>query len=342
MTTAPVQSITEELLAELEQKARDCTFCGEWYTAENIACFPDQVYDAGYVIAANPGTVLALIDAIRQQREELERLRAAPVGVPDEHEAFESYAKDAGLCIKFGYTNYLYADTAAAFSAWRHRAMLAAAPAAPVALEPVAWACTAYKQGVTEQRSLWHGEQGADVWMAHLVGRGCEVTKTPLYAAPPAAEQPTCLTCSGHGLVGGFVSAESGYDAEDCPDCQAEQPDHSGEVTDMVRCACGDAYPAGSYGAGFIDGSGMCENCDAAIPACDIEPAAEQTDTVKVPRELLRELIDAAIAEWTDTRAHEFSQDRTECQCCIYLDGLHAEGCAVAAAIGLLGKEGEA
>lgn len=90
---------------------------------------------------------------------------------------------------------WMSADTEPAI-AWRdgwdacRAAMLAAAPAAPVALEPVAWACTAYKQGVTEQRSLWHGEQGADVWMAHLVGRGCEVTKTPLYAAPPAAEPP--------------------------------------------------------------------------------------------------------------------------------------------------------
>lgn len=44
---------------------------------------------------------------------------------------------------------------------------------------------------------------------------------------------------------------------------------------DPTRCACGDAYPATSYGAGFIDGSGMCPNCDAAIPAKDIHtPAA--------------------------------------------------------------------
>lgn len=44
---------------------------------------------------------------------------------------------------------------------------------------------------------------------------------------------------------------------------------------DLTHCACGDAYPATSYGAGFIDGSGMCPNCDAAIPAKDIHaPAA--------------------------------------------------------------------
>lgn len=30
-----------------------------------------------------------------------------------------------------------------------------------------------------------------------------------------------------------------------------------------VRCMCGDEYPHDSYGAGFIAGSGMCENCRA-------------------------------------------------------------------------------
>lgn len=30
-------------------------------------------------------------------------------------------------------------------------------------------------------------------------------------------------------------------------------------------CACGDIYPANSYGAGFMDGNnGVCENCDMA------------------------------------------------------------------------------
>lgn len=68
----------------------------------------------------------------------------------------------------------------------------------------------------------------------------------------------------------------------------AEQPSHSAVAADMVWCACGDGYPALSYGAGFISGSGMCENCDAALPAKDM--AAEHPDTVTVPRELLEEL----------------------------------------------------
>lgn len=40
------------------------------------------------------------------------------------------------------------------------------------------------------------------------------------------------------------------------------------------QCACGDEYPANSYGAGFIAGSGMCQVCDAAIPAVDLPSAA--------------------------------------------------------------------
>ncbi len=43
----------------------------------------------------------------------------------------------------------------------------------------------------------------------------------------------------------------------------------SNELTD-VRCPCGTEFPADSYDAGFIAGSGMCQNCDAALPPKDI------------------------------------------------------------------------
>lgn len=34
----------------------------------------------------------------------------------------------------------------------------------------------------------------------------------------------------------------------------------------VVWCACGDGYPANSYGAGFMDANdGVCANCDAAM-----------------------------------------------------------------------------
>ncbi|MBH3791169.1 hypothetical protein I5L97_27835 [Pseudomonas aeruginosa] len=41
------------------------------------------------------------------------------------------------------------------------------------------------------------------------------------------------------------------------------------ELTD-VRCSCGAEFQADSYDAGFIAGSGMCQNCDAALPPKDI------------------------------------------------------------------------
>ncbi|HBP4578256.1 TPA: hypothetical protein ACXNR9_006003 [Pseudomonas aeruginosa] len=49
----------------------------------------------------------------------------------------------------------------------------------------------------------------------------------------------------------------------------------SNELTD-VRCHCGAEFPADSYDAGFIAGSGMCQNCDAAMPPKDIPALAEQ------------------------------------------------------------------
>ncbi len=114
-------------------------------------------------------------------------------------------------------------------------------------------------------------------------------------AESPAAEQPACPGCNGHGLVGGFVSAESGYDAEECPFC------------------CGD---------GFIHGT----ECGAC---------AEQPDTVAVPRDVLRELADTAIAEWHDPSENEAAQDRNECLCCGAEDGHNAD-CSVAIALRLL------
>ena len=50
------------------------------------------------------------------------------------------------------------------------------------------------------------------------------------------------------------------------------------ELTD-VRCPCGDEFPADSYDAGFIAGSGMCQNCDAAMPPKDIPAPVEQAES---------------------------------------------------------------
>lgn len=62
-----------------------------------------------------------------------------------------------------------------------------------------------------------------------------------------------------------------------CPECgTGMQVDPSAKPSkaqpspapELVHCACGDAFPVNSYGAGFMDANnGVCQNCDAANSA---------------------------------------------------------------------------
>lgn len=54
------------------------------------------------------------------------------------------------------------------------------------------------------------------------------------------------------------------------------------QVSVPVACSCGMEYPANSYSAGFISGSGMCEVCDAAMPPKDIPQQASVPDGWKL------------------------------------------------------------
>jgi len=46
---------------------------------------------------------------------------------------------------------------------------------------------------------------------------------------------------------------------------------------EIIWCACGDGYPANSYGAGFMDANGgVCENCDAANGGFELRKDAER------------------------------------------------------------------
>ncbi|MBV2131997.1 ead/Ea22-like family protein [Pseudomonas sp. MAP12] len=100
MTTAPVMSITDEQLAELERKAQAAT-PGPWSTwgdafiapvrknddgSGSVECARTvaEVYGSGtsadwkFIAAANPATVLAMIATIRQQRSLLVEISEAP------------------------------------------------------------------------------------------------------------------------------------------------------------------------------------------------------------------------------------------------------------------------
>ena len=51
-----------------------------------------------------------------------------------------------------------------------------------------------------------------------------------MHAVPPRS--PKCTTCDGHGLIGGFVNAESGYDSQPCPDCSPRPSDSAPNLLD--------------------------------------------------------------------------------------------------------------
>ena len=180
-----------------------------------------------------------------------------------------------------------------------------ASPAAPVAVqEPV------QIHHEPHNRAMWHENcpgrrfsspmkpRSDGSWECVVCGAVGRVT------APPAAEQPDMLELlrSAWRLIPGSEDMCESQQAEHAAwhvavsallseqPTAADQPDQSGDSSDMVWCACGDGYQAASYDAGFIHGSGMCQNCDAAIPARDIQP-----DTVAVPRELLEELRDLTL-----------------------------------------------
>lgn len=114
-----------------------------------------------------------------------------------------------------------------------------------------------------------------------------ELLANLLAATTVKAEQVQCEVCHGQGEV------YSGHDQhfhyfdfqppepimEVCPECGGEEAPSlpaagSADLT-AVRCqCCATEYPHDSYDAGFIAGSGMCQVCDAAIPAVDLPSAA--------------------------------------------------------------------
>lgn len=70
MTTSPVVSVIDELVAELEALASECGQHGaNWYEPHHMEAFPEYACDQYFVVAASPATILALI----AERAELKR-----------------------------------------------------------------------------------------------------------------------------------------------------------------------------------------------------------------------------------------------------------------------------
>ena len=70
MSNALAVSVTDELVAELEALAGECGQHGaNWYEPHHMEAFPEYACDQGFVIAASPATILALL----AERAELKR-----------------------------------------------------------------------------------------------------------------------------------------------------------------------------------------------------------------------------------------------------------------------------
>lgn len=59
-----------------------------------------------------------------------------------------------------------------------------------------------------------------------------ELTALRRLAQQPAdqRQEGECGTCNGHGMIGGFVSADSGYESAPCPDCASPPPEAASPV----------------------------------------------------------------------------------------------------------------
>ena len=66
----------------------------------------------------------------------------------------------------------------------------------------------------------------------------------------------------------GFIETEAHNACLDEVARLNSSPVSAGDVLTSSECACGDQYPANSYGAGFMAANnGVCENCDASAPS---------------------------------------------------------------------------
>jgi hypothetical protein len=89
--------------------------------------------------------------------------------------------------------------------------------AQPAQSEQVAWMWQHDETGRTGFVDPWQVENGWQKLNPRLK------LIRPLYTPPqPSAE--VCKTCNGNGMIGGFVSADSGYQDDPCPDCTTPQP----------------------------------------------------------------------------------------------------------------------
>lgn len=81
MSTAPVMSITDELIAELEAATMAAEGSGEsWYTADSVSRFPMFAADKAIVVLASPAVIRALLTERAGLKRDAEQRQWVPVG----------------------------------------------------------------------------------------------------------------------------------------------------------------------------------------------------------------------------------------------------------------------
>lgn len=164
-------------------------------------------------------------------------------------------------------------------SFWRGwQAAIAAAPSAPVAQEPVAQEPVAWQDPdnldrICSARTMLEAKRTGGATLSAL-----KPLTRALYAAPPAAEQPECGCCGKTGPCD--------------PDCDcAEQP--TGTTSDQYRAELYDEVWGKARSMGY-------GNVTDALAELERLKAAEQPDTVAVPRELLDSAAGSCANGWVD------------------------------------------
>lgn len=86
---------------------------------------------------------------------------------------------------------------------------------------------------IHQQNGLdFSGAAIADATVEYELCNSCNLKFTKLFDAFLKEQRPAkCTTCNDHGLIGGFVSADAGYESQPCPDCNG-----SGDMCAIFTC----------------------------------------------------------------------------------------------------------
>lgn len=175
--------------------------------------------------------LLAHIERGRVPDEErrLRRLLAARVAMPNCYmDDGEAHGHEHGISIDF--MREPVADIDAKIRALNVARAVAAAPAVPATCMRTDVACAPREQKHVPVYCTPTEHEGRIVY-EHTSEPIPNADGFVLYAAPAPdrfraaakmmAVQPACMTCSGHGMVGGLLPNGGGYQADPCHDCAA-------------------------------------------------------------------------------------------------------------------------